>query len=102
MINARSLLLVVVCIIGLSAHALPAQQPGPNGLSVRERSAGWKLLFDGTTFAGWRGLGYDSVPSAHWNIVEGAIHKIPDSGVPRMRDGQPAFVQASITPAAEP
>ncbi|CAN5795256.1 hypothetical protein BH11GEM1_BH11GEM1_32410 [soil metagenome] len=89
-INARSLVLVVVSIAGLSAQPLRAQQPGPNGLSVRERSAGWKLLFDGTTFAGWRGLGYDSVPSAHWNIVEGAIHKIPGGAVPRMPDGQPA------------
>lgn len=90
MINARSLVLVAVSIAGLSAHPLRAQVPGPNGLSVRERSAGWKLLFDGTTFAGWRGLGYDSVPSAHWNIVEGAIHKIPGGAVPRMADGQPA------------
>ena len=90
MINARSLLLVAVSIAGLSAHPMRAQQPGPNGLSVRERAAGWKLLFDGTTLAGWRGLGYDSVPSAHWNVVQGAIHKIPDAAVPRLPDGQPA------------
>lgn len=89
-INARSLVLVVMSVAALGARPLRAQQPGPNGLSVRERSAGWKLLFDGTTFAGWRGLGYDSVPSAHWNIVQGAIHKIPSGSVPRMKDGQPA------------
>jgi len=88
-IKARSLALVVVSIVGLSGHPIRAQQPGPNGLSVRERSAGWKLLFDGTTLAGWRGLGYDSVPSAHWNVVQGAIHKIPSGAVPRMPDGQP-------------
>jgi len=73
-----------------AAASLTAQQPGPNGLSVRERSAGWKLLFDGATLSGWRGLGYDTVPSAHWNVMQGAIHKIPDAGVPRQADGQPA------------
>jgi 3-oxoadipate enol-lactonase len=29
----------------------------PNTLSAAERAAGWRLLFDGRTFDGWRGLG---------------------------------------------
>ena len=62
----------------------------PNTLSSTEQSAGWRLLFDGRTFNGWRGLGYDSVPSAHWKIENGAIKKIPNGAVPRMADGQPA------------
>jgi len=37
-----------------------------NGLTPDERRAGWRLLFDGKTFTGWRGLGYDTVPTAHW------------------------------------
>ena len=82
--------LLAAAIVLASADSISAQQPGPNGLTVRERSAGWKLLFDGSTFAGWRGLGYDTVPSVHWNIVQGAIHKIPDANVPRLPDGQPA------------
>ena len=83
---------VLAIVLSASTVAVPvhAQQPGPNGLSVRERSAGWKLLFDGATLSGWRGLGYDTVPSAHWNVMLGAIHKIPDAGVPRQADGQPA------------
>jgi hypothetical protein len=51
---------------------------------------GWRSLFDGKTFAGWRGLGYDSVPTAHWKIENGAIRKIPTGEVARMPDGQPA------------
>jgi len=51
---------------------------------------GWRPLFDGNTFEGWRGLGYDSVPSAHWKIENGTIKKIANGAVPRMADGQPA------------
>jgi hypothetical protein len=61
-----------------------------NTLSAAERNAGWRLLFDGKTFDGWRGLGYDSVPTAHWKIENGTIRKIADGDVPRLADGQPA------------
>ena len=62
----------------------------PNTLTDDERRAGWRLLFDGKTFDGWRGLGYDSVPTAHWKIENGAIRKLADGQVPRLPDGQPA------------
>jgi Domain of Unknown Function (DUF1080) len=62
----------------------------PNTLSDSEQHSGWRLLFDGRTFAGWRGLGYDSVPTAHWKIESGAIKKIANGQVPRLPDGQPA------------
>lgn len=64
--------------------------PAPNTLSDDERRNGWRLLFDGRTFDGWRGLGYDSVPTAHWAIDDSAIRKIPKGQVPRQADGQPA------------
>jgi hypothetical protein len=62
----------------------------PNMLSDEERAAGWRLLFDGKTFNGWRGLGYDTVPTAHWKIENGTIRKLADGVVPRLPDGQPA------------
>ena len=55
-------------------------QSAPNTLPPAERSNGWKLLFDGKTLSGWRGLGYDTVPTAHWVVVDGAIKKLA-SGV---------------------
>ena len=61
-----------------------------NSLTPDEQSAGWRLLFDGKTFNGWRGLGYDTVPSAHWKIENGTIRKLADGQVPRLPDGQPA------------
>src|SRR5437667_10174899 len=61
----------------------------PNTLAASERAAGWRLLFDGRTFAGWRGLGYDTVPTSHWAIVDGAIKKIANGDVPRAAGGPP-------------
>ncbi|HMJ59880.1 MAG TPA: DUF1080 domain-containing protein [Gemmatimonadales bacterium] len=61
----------------------------PNTLTPTERAAGWHLLFDGRTLAGWRGLGYDTVPTAHWVVVDGAIKKIASGNVPRVSDGRP-------------
>jgi hypothetical protein len=73
----------VVAIVG---STLGAQ----NTLTAAERAQGWRLLFDGESFAGWRGLGYDSVPTAHWRVVDGSIMKIASGKVPKMPDGQPA------------
>jgi len=78
----------------LAAFASPvvasAQSSAPNTLTPAEKSAGWQLLFDGSSFKGWRGLGYDSVPTAHWKVVNGTITKIAKKNVAKMPDGQPA------------
>ena len=82
----------LVCAI-LAIACAPQAQVGtlaPNTLSAAEQRDGWHLLFDGKTFDGWRGLGYDSVPTAHWKIENGTIRKIADGDVPRLPDGQPA------------
>lgn len=83
------------CAIAAIACAPQTQQRmlavfAPNTLTAAERRDGWRLLFDGSTFDGWRGLGYDSVPTSHWTIENRAIRKIPKGQVPRMPDGQPA------------
>jgi hypothetical protein len=65
-------------------------QTAPNTLTPAEQAAGWRLLFDGKTLNGWRGLGYDSVPTAHWRVVDGTIEKIPSGKVAKIADGQPA------------
>ncbi|MEP6764466.1 MAG: DUF1080 domain-containing protein [Gemmatimonadaceae bacterium] len=76
------------CLLLLSAVSIAGAQP--NQLTSAEKTAGWRMLFDGKTFAGWRGLGYDSVPSAHWRIKDGTIMKIASGNVPKIADGQPA------------
>ena len=52
-------------------------------------TAGWQSLFDGRTLTGWRGVGYDTVPTSHWTVVDGAIKKIASGDVPRVADGRP-------------
>ena len=49
----------------------------------------WKVLFDGESFAGWRGLGRDGVPEGHWVLENGTIRKVASGEVPTAPDGQP-------------
>ena len=51
--------------------------------------ADWQPLFDGQTFAGWRGVGRDGIPAEHWVIEDGAIRKVASGAVPTAADGQP-------------
>jgi hypothetical protein len=81
---------IASAIIAIACAPPEAGTGAPNVLSPAEQRDGWSLLFDGKTFNGWRGLGYDSVPAAHWKIENGAIRKIADGDVPRLADGQPA------------
>jgi Domain of Unknown Function (DUF1080) len=48
-------------------------------LKPAEREAGWQLLFDGQTTAGWRGYRMDSMP-AGWQVVEGALTRVDSAG----------------------
>jgi hypothetical protein len=49
----------------------------------------WVTLFDGESFAGWRGVGLDSIPAGHWIIEDGTIRKVASGAVPTAADGQP-------------
>jgi hypothetical protein len=70
------LLLTVVTLI----IAAPAQNNTPaNQLTGAEKAAGWRLLFDGKTFDGWRGFHSDKVPTG-WVVEDGCIKKIPAHG----------------------
>jgi len=48
--------------------------PTTPSLTDAEKQAGWKLLFDGSTTTGWRGLGRDDFPSELWEIKAGCLH----------------------------
>ena len=97
MIRLSHAVLAVSLIAG--SRSLPSQTPHAarhgvsehelNQLTPEEKRDGWRLLFDGKTFNGWRGLGYTDVPTKHWTIVDGAIKKIPSGKIARRPDGLP-------------
>lgn len=53
-----------------------------------QQSQAWTSLFDGHSFAGWRGVGLDTIPTG-WTIEDGMIHKLASGAVPTAPDGQP-------------
>ena len=56
------------------AATLPAlAQPAPNTLTKKERSAGWKLLWDGKTSSGWESERGGPFPSKGWEIKDGIL-----------------------------
>lgn len=48
-----------------------------NTLTESERAAGWRLLWDGKTTGGWRGVKSDKFPAQYWEIADGVftVHK---------------------------
>jgi hypothetical protein len=92
--TTRLLLLLALAGSAVGAAIFPQtkaeQTAPPNALTAEEKAQGWRLLFDGRTLAGWRGLGLDRVPEKHWVVEDGAIKKVPTKDVPLQADGQPA------------
>ena len=47
-----------------------------NGLTPKEKSAGWKLLFDGKSFAGWEDPAKKSPPGDSFTIEDGCLKAV--------------------------
>ena len=61
--------------------AAPATQPVHRPtLTDAGKQAGWKLIFDGTSTAGWRGLGSDTFPKDEWVVRDGCLVHLPVKG----------------------
>jgi len=82
-------LLAAVAVLAAAQRPGGAPPAGPNVLTAEEKAQGWRLLFDGRSFAGWRGLGYDGVPDKHWTIDGDAIMKVAAKDIPPGADGTP-------------
>lgn len=44
-----------------------------NSLTEKEKNEGWKLLYDGKTTAGWRGIYLEAFPDKGWHVKDGAL-----------------------------
>ncbi len=75
----KNRMLLLWVLLMLSASAAFGQSGAANQLSEAEKEAGWRLLFDGQTFNGWRGFHNDKVP-AGWIIEDGCISRIQGKG----------------------
>jgi hypothetical protein len=75
---------VMLSLAALAAVPLMAQAPAagaPNALSAEEKAAGWRLLFDGRTTAGWRGYKKTGMPAAGWEVTpDGALTRTGKGG----------------------
>ena len=72
---AASLFLAALVVCAMAA--VPAAQ-APNTLTPAEQTAGWRLLFDGTTTAGWHVYGTDKVVG--WEITDGTLIALGKGG----------------------
>lgn len=69
--------LVALLMLALAAPLFAAE---PNTLTSAEKSAGWKLLFDGKTLDGWRGYKTEQI-GAGWKAEGGVLAMtVPKSG----------------------
>ncbi|MDO4756755.1 MAG: DUF1080 domain-containing protein, partial [Parabacteroides sp.] len=59
-----------------SLETVQQTEIAPNTLSESEKADGWKLLFDGKTTNGWRGVGKETFPDCGWKIENGEIQVI--------------------------
>jgi hypothetical protein len=82
-------LLAAVTVLAAAQRPGAASPASTNTLTAEEKAQGWRLLFDGRSFAGWRGLGYDRVPDKHWAIDGDAIMKVATKDIPPGADGTP-------------
>jgi Domain of Unknown Function (DUF1080) len=88
--------ILLIAVVILTALALVAgassgsQQTGAiplNTLSATEKKEGWRLLFDGNTFNGWRSYFETMDPSKGWSIESGYFKNSKGNGRPRSGGG---------------
>ena len=48
-----------------------------NTLTAQEKQEGWRLLWDGKTGEGWRGIKSEGFPAKGWEIADGALSVLP-------------------------
>lgn len=51
-----------------------------NTLSEQEKAQGFKMLFNGKDFTGWRAVHGTEMPKQHWSVVDGTIKVSPSDG----------------------
>jgi hypothetical protein len=69
---------LALAVLATGAFAKDKPMAAHNTLTAAEQAAGWKLLFDGKTTAGWRGFKQAGIGPG-WNVADGIL--LPDPKV---------------------
>jgi hypothetical protein len=83
MATAIMVAIIVLQFSTLTAAVEPEAAPAklaPNTLSEQEQQDGWKLLWDGSTTAGWRSTRSGNFPEIGWVIENGELIVLPAPG----------------------
>jgi hypothetical protein len=67
---------LVLAVLATGALAKEPAMAAPNTLTAAEKAAGWKLLFDGKTTAGWRGFKQAQIGPG-WKVAGGVLSPDP-------------------------
>ncbi|MFI5382365.1 MAG: DUF1080 domain-containing protein, partial [Tepidisphaerales bacterium] len=70
-------MLRVLRTTALACAAVLAAAAADNQLTAEEKAAGWRLLFDGKTYAGWEDPATKSPPGDGFTIEDGCIKSLP-------------------------
>jgi hypothetical protein len=81
-------MIVLITIMSLATIQVRSEQP--NSLTDQEKSAGFKLLFDGKTMDGWRNYKKSEI-SDGWKVVDGALTRVASAGDIITKDQYGAF-----------
>lgn len=78
----RTLLAVIIMasVITSGSAAGQSKDSAPNTLTKKEIKDGWKLLFDGKSTTGWRGVNKDKFPDSGWAVEDGTLAILPGGG----------------------
>ena len=63
---------MLAVLLAASCASFRAPAPQPNTLTSAEQTAGWKLLFDGQSFAGWHNFRQDGIRPG-WQVQDGCL-----------------------------
>src|SRR5262245_33277868 len=75
--------LITIAIWFMLIPSVPGVMDTPlNTLSEAEKKEGWRLLFDGKTFDGWRSYSEPKFPAQGWSIEDGSLKHTLAGGRP--------------------
>jgi hypothetical protein len=81
--------------LGIAALASGGPAEAPNTLSAKERTEGFRLLWDGVSTRGWRAAKGTDFPASGWEIKDGAL-SVVESGGAESRAGGDIVTEASF------